>query len=203
ALGAARERDVDGAAPDRTARLADRLCRRRARRLDRGRRARDAEARGEPRREVLRTQPLQARLRHAPGELAREARRGHGEVLGAARVRDRAQRSQVVPLAARADEDSRTRRPEDLAGARRRASPASAARSSIAAGSASVAAIWVGRPSGSKCAIRRTPEAPASAAFQNASRPTPIGVTTSRPVTTTRRPGPRSREEGIAAIDDE
>src|SRR2546427_12536511 len=77
---------------------------------------------------------------------------------------------------------------------------ASPRNSSISAGSASAAAIWVGRPSGSKWLIRRTPDTPASAAFQNASRSNPIGVTTPRPVTTTRRRAPTSGEERVATI---
>src|SRR5712691_9576176 len=79
-------------------------------------------------------------------------------------------------------------------------SSASARNSSISAGSASEAAIWVGSPSGSKWLIRRTPDVPASAAFQNESRSKPIGVTTLSPVTTTRRRPRPLCEERIATV---
>src|SRR5215510_11656011 len=79
-------------------------------------------------------------------------------------------------------------------------SPASARNSSISARSSSAAAIWVGSPSGSKWAIRLTPDTPASAAFQKASASEPIGVTRSSPVTTTRRRAPGSGEERIATV---
>src|SRR6188474_893297 len=52
--------------------------------------------------------------------------------------------------------------------------------------------------------MRRTPEVPTSAAFQNASRPTPIGVTTSMPVTTTRRVMVIPlRQQRVAAVGDD
>src|SRR5213594_130912 len=82
-------------------------------------------------------------------------------------------------------------------------SSAPARHSSISAGSAKEAAIWVGSPSGSKWLIRRTPDVPASAAFQNESRSKPIGVTTPSPVTTTRRRSPTLCEERVATIDRE
>src|SRR5205823_4579894 len=73
--------------------------------------------------------------------------------------------------------------------------------SSTSAGAASAAAIRVGNPSASKWLIRRTPDAPASAAFQNESTSKPIGVTTPSPVTTTRRRPPASGAERVATID--
>src|SRR5438094_540397 len=59
----------------------------------------------------------------------------------------------------------------------------------------------VGNPAASKWLIRRTPDAPASAAFQNESTSQPIGVTTPSPVTTTRRRPPASGAERVATID--
>src|SRR5579875_251864 len=74
-------------------------------------------------------------------------------------------------------------------------------RSRYAAGSKSVtaAAIWHVNAPGSKDAIRRTPDRPSMSAFQNASLPVPIGLTTPSPVTAT-RPGPAllRRRLGVA-----
>ena len=90
-----------------------------------------------------------------------------------------------APAAATAPPAART--PTTVPRGSQASSPASARNSSISAGSASAAATWVGSPAGSKWLMRRTPDVPASAAFQNESRSNPIGVTTPSPVTTTRR----------------
>src|SRR5256885_16677912 len=90
-----------------------------------------------------------------------------------------------APAAATAPPAART--PTTVPRGSQASSSAAARNSSISAGSASAAATWVGSPAGSKWLMRRTPDVPASAAFQNESRSNPIGVTTPSPVTTTRR----------------
>src|SRR5881296_691139 len=107
-------------------------------------------------------------------------------------------RTALAPAATTAPRAART--PTTVPRGSSASNSASARNSSISAGSASAAAIWVGRPSGSKWLIRRTPDTPASAAFQKASRSNPIGVTTPRPVTTTRRRAPTSGEERVATV---
>ena len=119
ALGAAGQRHVDRPPADRAARLTDRLSGGGARGLDRHRRSLDAEVRGEPGGEVLGPHPVKPAPRRATRELVDEPRARHGPARRTARVRNVAEIAQVVPLAARADEDARARRGERLAGAGR------------------------------------------------------------------------------------
>ena len=107
AFRAAGERHVDRAALDRPQRLADRLRRRRARRLDRPGGPFGAEESCQPRRQILRQRALEAIGADAPRELPRKTRWRDRAVGAATRVRHFAHLPQIDAFATRADEHAR------------------------------------------------------------------------------------------------